>query len=301
MEIVLKHSVLYTNKKDVPVVIVAKSLLANERLIQESIRLLADCFDNLEIDKVTVKVNYVSNASPLKEIFALGLFLTYQNELEEEVPELIKMLTGYTVPESANTLVTVLVLMAAIYVIDEAARRLFPGKSNDELKKEYERKLEELSNLSGIGKDQLNNIVIKRFTEGKIKSLFRKTHDFFMPAKLEPDIKIEADGSDGISSAAIAEIPNDVDFEQEQLGNTYEITAATIEIHRADTDYIDQGWVAVIEEASDKRKKMVLSPDIDPAKLYGKRKVRGNVVVIEERDATGEFAPKEYHLMKLIK
>lgn len=299
MEIVLNHALSYTTKGDVPVAVVARNLLANERLIQESLRLLGDCYRGVHVEKVTVKVRSISNASPLKGVFAAAVFFTFQDELEAEVPELIQKLTGHAVPESIDTLVTVLVMIVAIYVIDTAVTRLIPNKKNKKLKAEYKAKIRDLSALTDISPKALRKLVEQRFDGGRAKSLFTRARDFFAPAKLEPDVEILIDDQPGISSVAIAEIPTEFDFAQEEARNVYDLHGVAVEIHRADIDYSNQGWVAIIDEVSDKRKKMILPPDIDPTDLFTIKKIVGDVTIVEERQTDGEYAVKEYHLLRI--
>ena len=301
MEITLKHSLSYTTKRDVPVSVVAKSLLANERLIHESVRLLEECFDDLQVEKVNVKVQSLTNGSPLKELLSIGVFFTFQEGLEETVPEIIQMLTGATIPENTETLVTVLVILIAIYVIDHAVERIFPGKDIKALKQEYNSKMELLSEIISMEPSDIEEVFNKRLNEGKSKSLFKKALEFFLPAKLEPGTTIETENPRvNISNDAIQEVPSDVDFAQEEKQNVYQMNGVSIEIHRADTDYSNQGWIAIIEQVDSNRKKMILPPEVDPSILFTKRKITGDVNVVEEKQLDGDYAVKEYHLIRML-
>jgi len=300
MEINLNHELSYTTEGDVPVAVVANSLLANERLIQESLRILGDCYDGIEIEKITVKIRSVSNASPLKGVFAAALFLTFQDDLEKEVPDLVKKLTGQSLPESLDTLVTVLVFIVAIYVIDTAVTRYMPNSRNKNLKAELDAKIKDMSALTHVSPRDLRKIIDERFGGGKARSLFKRTREFFAPAKLEPNVEILLIEEPGISSEAIAEIPSELDIALEETRNIYDLHGVAIEIHRADIDYSNQGWAAIIHEVSDKRRKMILSPDVDPNELFATKKIVGDVTVREEKQADGEYAAKEYHLLKVI-
>lgn len=299
MEIFLQHSLVYSTKGDVPVSVVAKNLLANERLIHESVRVLGDCVDGLRIQRIAVKVAHVSNSSPLKDAFAVALFVTYQKDLEKEVPALLQQMLEFQVPNGMETLVTVLVLLTAIFIIDTAVERLFPGKEVKRLKEEYEIKLLELSRMTGLDRSVIEESLNNRLSEGKLKSLVKKAFEFFAPAKAEPEAEILVNDEVAIPRAVIDEIPSELDVAQMEAKNVYELTDVEIEIHRSDLDYTQSGWIAVIDEVSDKRKKLVLSPELTPAKLFGVRKIRGDVMVVEEISEDGEYIIKEFHLMKL--
>lgn len=299
MEISLTHSLTYTTTENVPIPVIARSLIANEVLIQNSLRVLDDCFDDFEIHKITVSIREVSNGSPLKGIFAVGLFLAAQEKLEQEVPELIQKLTGIEVSEDVDTLVTVLVILVAIYLIDAGIERLSLNKKVKKLKAEYKDNIKELSKLTKVPEDKLDEVIKDRFGK-KQKTLFKKALDFFEPAKSQPKAEIVGKESVHVTREAISEIPSVIDFEQADFQDVYEIYNSEIEIHRADIDYQNQGWVAIIREISDKRRKLILGPNIGPATLYGKTKIIGDVTVVEERQSDGDYLVKEYHLSKVI-
>jgi hypothetical protein len=198
-----------------------------------------------------------------------------------------------------ESLVTVLVLLTAIYIIDTAVERLFPGKEVKRLKEEYEIKLLELARMTGLDRKVIEESLKHRLSEGKLKSLVKKAYEFFAPAKAEPDAEILVKDEVVIPRDVIDEIPSGIDVAQMEAKNVYELTDVEIEIHRSDIDFTQSGWIAVIDEVSDKRKKLVLSPELTPAKLFGARKIKGDVMVVEEVSEDGEYVIKEFHLMKL--
>lgn len=138
MELALRHALTYTTDGDVPVEVVARSLVANERLIHEALRVIETISPGAEISAIRIRVASLSNASPLRQAFAVALFMTFQKDLERAVPALIEKLTGVDVPDSYDTLVTVIVIMIAMAAVTTATERLFPGKEIKKLKKEYE-------------------------------------------------------------------------------------------------------------------------------------------------------------------
>lgn len=168
MDIAVQHSLTYSTVGDVPVPLVARSLLANEALLIASIRTLEKCVPGLDVSSISVKVSELSNSSPLREAFIVSLFLTFQHDLETKVPQLIEQLTGVRIPQQYDSLVTVLALTIAIYVIASAIERVFPGKSVKKLKDEYERKKDRVSELSGISKETIERYVAAHTTSEKI-------------------------------------------------------------------------------------------------------------------------------------
>ena len=175
------------------------------------------------------------------------------------------------------------------------------GKEIKALKQEYASKLELLSEMISTDTDAIEDVIKTRLSEGKSKSLFKKALDFFLPAKLEPGVTIETDNPKAnIPNEAIQEVPSDIDFENEEKQNVYQISSVRIEIHRADMDYSHMGWIAIIEQVDPNRKKMILPPEIEPSVVFTKKEIIGDVTVLEEKQLDGDYAVKEYHLIRML-
>lgn len=295
MEIVFRHAITYTTRGDVPVPVVAKCLLANDRLIREGLRVLDAASPNVALSNVRVKVADLSNASPLKAAFAVAVVAAFQDELSQDVPKLVQQLSGVELPESAHTIVTVLVMMVALYVISGASERIFGTKKLEKVRKEFEAKKERLSELSGVPAEAIERYLAATIPEGRQTSLLGRAIDFLLPAKLEPGVEVLSAQGTRLSAEVIAEVPMDMATADAPV-TMYELHGVVVDIHRADRDQNKYGWRAVIETVSDRKVRMELVPTIDPAQLYGKTAVVGDVTVIEERQETGEYLPKTYHL-----
>ena len=159
MDIGFDHEITYTTEKDVPVTTIVESLLANERLVHFAASVLADCIQGFSIQSVSVRVAQISNSSPLREILAVTLVATFQNDLEKEIPHLIQQVTGVAVPNDYKTLVTVLVMIGAIYGVSTLFSRIFPDKEPLELKKELDRHIEYATKQLGISSGELKRRV----------------------------------------------------------------------------------------------------------------------------------------------
>lgn len=302
MELALHHSVTYTTPDDVPVEVVARSLIANERLIREALRVIEAVSPGTTISAVRVRVNSLSNASPLKQAFAVALFVTFQKDLERAVPALIEQLTGHAVPEAYTTLVTVLVMMVAMAIITSATDRLLPGKEVKKLKKDYEKKLEWFAQQSGIDKDELHQKLQSLSSERGQVSLVKKAVEFFMPAKLQrgADILANDPAIGRIAAETIAEIPEEICTAPDGSIASYDIDAVLVDIHRSDRDQGKYGWRAVIENVSAKKVRLEFAADIDAAAYYGKKTIVANVTVIEEQSSEGALEPKTYFVKQVV-
>lgn len=299
MNLTLPHSVVYTTKGDVPVAVIAKSLIAHEQLIIESMKILECCAPGLQISAVKVRVGELTQQSPLKELFLVSLVVAFQEDLQQEVPDLIQKLTGLDVPDSADTLVTVLVLMTAAFVVDTAIERAGLVRKTKKLAQEYERKRDELAQMSGIRADQIDAVIKDRIDTRAQRTLLDRARDLFLPAQMEPGTAIAVSRGTGISSEAIGEIPMDFDLEIANEPHPYERPGVSIEIHRADRDEKKHGWRAIVRDVSGRKVRMELAPDIEPADLYGKTTIVGDILVEEHVAGDGAIEPKTYHLLRL--
>jgi len=295
MDIAVQHSLTYSTRGDVPVSLVARSLLANEALLIASIRTLEKCTPGMDVSSISVKVSELSNSSPLREAFIVSLYITFQHDLETKVPQLIEQLTGAHIPQQYDSLVTVLALTIAIYVIASGIERVMPGKSVKKLKEEYERKKDRISELSGVSKETIERYIAKHAASEK--AFLKHVVDFFAPARIEGGISILLqNGEVAISSDAIEEIPPGIDLNVEGQLTTYELSGTVVDIHRSDRDENKHGWRAVIESISDRKVRMELAPTINPETLWGRNAVVGDVTVIEERARDLSYGPKVYYL-----
>ena len=295
----MPHGVTYSTQGDVPVAIVVRSLMANEKLMYDAVSILDEIFEGFQVELSSVKVKEVSNSSPLKEILAGIIIVTFQDDLKKEIPSFIEGLLGIDVPSNYETILTVITMVIAVYSISTLYSRIFPSKDATELKREYDRKLQEASDLLKITSTDLK-IIIEDKGESKLQSWTKAATDFFSPAKLEGSVLVTGNGGYEISQRAIEEIPNQLDLVQEQVTGQYLLDNMDIELHSWDSDYIRKGWAGIIQSESSKRIKMHLSPEIDQSELIGKTKIKGNVLVETKKQENGDFIPIIYHLINVI-
>jgi len=297
VKIKLYHSLSYTTDGTVPVYLVARSLLANERLVRESLLLMEELHKNeLQISPLKISVATLSNESPFKEVLAVTAFVAWQKDLEKEVPHIIEMLTGNRISPDYDTLITVLVMFLAIYLIDSIFERVMPGKSVKAIKEEYEHKKLMVAGLLKLSPERLEEVVKHRYENEKGKSLINKALDFFAPAKVETGVEITTGNDIKIPSNVIQAIPPAVHFARLKNTNSYELKSAAVEIHRADRDETKHGWRAIIKDVSERKVRMELDQSINPDRLFGNTVVRGDVTVIEEMQNEGGYQAKVYFL-----
>lgn len=298
MELALPYAITYNVRDDVPVTLVAKSLLASERLIQESFRLLEDIEPGLSVTKVAVAVREVSQQSPLREVLITTFILSFQEDLERAVPQLIEALTGRDIPANVEPLVTILVVVLAVLLVDRAIKAVWPDRETKQLRRDLARQVERLSEITGKPVAELERVLDERFDVQPTRSLLDKARDFLMPAKARNG-EIVAGDAMVVSREALQEVPDDIEQIIAEAPTHYERAGVLIEVHRADRDENKHGWRAVIPAISERKVRMELAPDIAPADLYGKTTIIGDVLVQEAVDSAGTLDVRTYHLLKV--
>lgn len=303
METEFSHFVEYGFEDPVTIDDLVASIYANQELLLQAANALEKLIPGLAVGSRHVRVRSISQASPFKEWFALAVVVTYQQELTKEVPALIEQLTGYDIPGQYDTLVTVLVMLVAIYGLN----RLFGGtKSAKPTALDRDR-----GQLISVAGDYINctpeqvDSVLSEQVSGKQSSRIQKAAlKFFAPVRDRITSGIKGPDGTSISPEAIAEIPSDVqakaDEPQDQLA-TEIIRNARIELHAKDKDRPTVGWAGHIEGVTQDRVKMLIDKAIDPASLWNRSVVNGDIVMVYSLLSDGSQKPKEFHLLGVNK
>lgn len=305
MEATLKHGIVYEVTDDVAVEDLIKSLEANTRLLRETGKLLSEIIPGLEIDSGKVSVVYVSQQSPLREILALSVFVTYQDELEQEVPQLIQALTGEQIPDRYDTLVTVLVMLIAIYGISKAFDLLFPGRQKESLEENESRLLRRAAELTGATIVRVRDALETLFSGRSRRTLVTASQKIFAPSRNQSDAPIRTTtGEDLISGDAVrlAQSAAGIPFETEEddLPQSYSEFYRNVRVilHAMDRDRKRTGWAGHVPSIFDDRIPMHLEKTQDPEKVFGKDEIIGDILLTWEENEEGEYYPKEFLLIQ---
>lgn len=293
MEIVLKHGVTYTTHGVVPVSIVAETLLAHDALIRQAVDILKESVDGLELEVKSIRISDLSNNSPLKEIFGIALFVAFQEGLEAEVPYWVEQITGLNVPDKADTIVTVAVMMVAFFVLDSIFHTV---KDFRNVRREKDRMIQAVADLLGKPRDEVEQELHDRFSDKPNKSLLNSIIRMFRPVTLDPGSEMHLSSGHIIDSDVIKEVPTDTTPDTDEATHVEHLNDAVLDVHSSDKDYQKQGWAAVIDSISPKRVPLLLAPTVDQAALFGKNTVRGDVIIFKQKDASGDFVPSKYYL-----
>lgn len=303
MEIEFPHSVEYDMDGRASVGAVAQSLIAHERLAKEAVLLLEAYFPGLTVEAATVSVRHVQQHSPLKAAFAVAVVAAFQPKLEKDIPAIIKDISGIAVPEHYNSLVTVLVMMIAIYGISKAIEILFPDRKKTNLDEDYKSLTIIAGDIINTSPETIDAAVRGRFSGKKPSQLASFVKGFFAPAEGHPEAKIVgANGTAQINSKALQEIPllaiPDAPEPQETTDNAFE-NDRRIVIHAMDMDRSKSGWAGHIPDLFEDRVPMKLDKTIDPQSLFAKRQIIGDVLIGYDVNDAGERTPREIHLLRI--
>lgn len=306
MDATLLHGMQYDVIKPVAVEDVIKSLEANAKLINRSTVLLAELFPGIKFESATVSVRSLSQESPLKEIFALALVVAYQKELEAEVPALFEKLTGIHVSSSYDTLLTVLVMLIAIYGIDKAYETLFPGRDKKEITDTQGSLLAKASAVTGIAAERIRDAVGVLFTGRTHRATVIASQKLFAPTRgqlpsairtPQGEVLVRANAVALAQSAAGIPYEGSDDDEKPRQDSDFKRNV-TIVLHAMDRDRKKTGWAGHVPGLFDERIPMDLEKSLDPDTLFGKSEINGDILLITEEDEEGAMRPKNFLLVQ---
>jgi hypothetical protein len=297
MDITIPHSVTYDFAGRATVDEVSKSLVAQEKLIREALAVLEEVFPKLSLEGLRIEFSEASQSSPYRNTLLAYFAGVYSPEIGEEMPDILNTLFGVNVPDSYDGIVSLIVLLIAIWGIDKVREKLFPGKKEKELEAEKQRLLTEASNKAYVTEDQLEEALEKTLAKHK-RSIMKASADFLEPAKRHNATAVKVDGAE-ISQKAIAAMPSDIDLaDYEPPSEVEELLNVTVKFRAHDLDK-NKAWAATIEDVSPLRRPLHLAPDVRPDQLFDKKEVKGDVMVTSILDQDGEYTPSLYYLLKV--
>lgn len=200
-------SVRYLTDEPVPIRDIIGSLQGVETTLNEMARLLPTFIDGLQVEKIEIKVREVAQESPLREIFAVGMFLAFQKQLEEEVPQLITDATGMIIPDRFDTVVTVLALIIVFYGAGALKDLVFGHGAAGAAEAQLNGLIAELAGEIGKPEKFIRDKLADRYAE---KTLWRRlanaTSRFFAPSKRQDSAPVEVNGRQ-ITQDVVRDVP----------------------------------------------------------------------------------------------
>lgn len=284
---------------------VISTLSAQRILINEAVQFLEELDTEFVARNVVIRVITIEEGSLAWDLL-VELWGVYQKQITEKVTGNIEEAFDVDIPDQLEPLLA-LALMAVTYwglryAYDRVARR----KTKDE-----EEPPPPAIHIEGNYNTVVNIIAAKTDTyPERVKDalnlsavpdrakIAKAAVDFVRPARRRPGEGIVVDGTPGVSSPAVAEVPSDA-----ELARTSEVIRANLDdaelsIRGTDRDNQTSGWRAVIEDDDrfPKRLPLVLSPAVDPEALANFQRVRAAVTLEGDQFMDGSFVPRKIHL-----
>lgn len=298
MELTIPHRVTYDFDGQASVVEVAKSLIAQDKLVRESLAVLEELFPNLVFERPAVTVREVLQESPLKTVLWTTVIAVYGQELGEDVPDILNTLFGIDVPDGYDSIVSVLVLLIAVFGVDLLWKKISTGvKDYRALRAERERLLKEAATQAAVTEDHLEEAV-ERVLNKRKRSVMKASAEFFEPARRHKARSVSVPGAE-VRQEAIEDMPTDVDLAlYEPPTEVQELEGVVVHFRAHDLDR-NKAWAATIEEVYPKRRPLHLAPDVKPEQLFEKSEVIADVLVTSNLDSDGEYVPTFYYLQRV--
>ena len=301
MDTLLPHQVRYDVNGHISVAVVAESLVANGKLAMEAAFLLEALIPGLGVERAEVSVRRVTHESPLQQAFAIALVTVFQKNMERDVPEIVTDLTGLVVPDRYHTLLTVIVMMIAIYGISKTIEKLFPTRKTDKIEENFKNLTIVAGDLIQLPPAQIEATIRGRLADKRQGQLSSAIRSFFAPAVGKEGAAIVGGGTE-ITVSALAQIPNLSAPETEQPSDDIDTKFENnqhIVIHAMDRDRSKYGWAGHIPKLFEERVPMKLDKSIDPKSLFSKTEVDGDVLIVYDVDGDGSKTPAEFHLLRI--
>jgi hypothetical protein len=294
----IPHEIYYETPEPASIQDVIESLLGIEDILKEIGPLLEVCMPGLTIESIQVSIKEISDGS-LKEVVMAAIFLTFQKDLEVEVPNLIEHIFGTRVGYEYPTITSICFLLVLFYGADFVYQRINKAAIGSRIREQLDGLVTEVASECRLPETKIRKFLEDRYAKGHMRSLVRSTLRFFRPSKQQGNSAIRV-GQRRIEPRVVAEFPGDAQMlEFEEPPPTRMIQDVEIELHAQDMDHTRQGWAAVIPSLSKRRVRLELYPPIRPIDIYTRQKVRGDVLVMYRHDAKGQLEPSVYHLVRL--
>lgn len=268
VEVSTSYGIYYATKEPVSVDTVVESLRGLEDLLRRTGPFIEAAFPGLKVLKTDVLVSEVRSGS-LKDVFAVKFLCGGEKNAEEleQLAEKIMAANG-----GLKTVVAAGVGALLMYGVMGAIGSGTPSTSLTA----YNSVVIKAAGNVNIGSDAVNKILRQQKDQ---KKLAKSSIDAFRPAK-EDNAHITIDGAPqlDIPSDAVKLVPKTYEPPvPSERTDTY--SKVDVSVYASDRDRVSTGWAGAVVGVTESRTKIRLADGIDPAKLHGKTRLTGDVVI----------------------
>lgn len=292
-------SITYDTRGTTPLADVIAALQAADIAINDAVSLLPTFIDGLHIERAQVNVRSLSQESPLRELFLVALIVAFQDDLHAEIPPMIEDLLKVNIPDSYDSLVTIVTMIVLFYgagFLKDAATKV---AEDGALRRQLSNLVSQLSHRTGMTEEDIRAALDAKYGKpGPVKRLAKAVHGFFLPSQREGGVPITFDRKT-VEPEAIREIPYADEFNEKQDFEKYQsYSGVLLEIHAQDRDKINTGWAAIPQGISETRLRMKLVEPVTVHDLWTKDAIRGDITVVLKLTGDG-YVPSEIHLTRV--
>lgn len=309
MDFRVPHQVTYDFDGRASVSEVAKSLTAQEKLFSDAMRVLEECFQELDIERAEITVREISQNSPLRHRLEGYVIAALSPALTTDMPQdVIQAIFGFDVPDSYDSFVSLIMLLVSMWGAEKFVQRIKRSRDKEERAGLEEKEADltaERRRLTAIAASRVS-IPEEQVTEALANALGKRTvtvgkvaMDFLSPARRHNARAISLPDGTEISQKAIKALPSDADIARYQPPVETETYEGVSVIFLRHDKMKPKDWAAVVGEVSPDRMPLHLAPDIKPEELFTRESVIGDVLVTSVLNAEGDYVPSIYYLSKV--
>lgn len=306
MQLTFPHGIYYPDNHDIPLSDIAATLVAHDKLLP----VIADAFEIL-VPGLTVSDRKIIlekiERSSLNEAFFVALFVTFQKELEQEVPEFIETVTRLSVSDRYDTIVTVLFLVGMYYGAKAIFNRGSKSKAGTptpvSINGDYNTYVNIAADQLNTSPDAVKDAFERAVGKKRLGVVQRAAVDLFRPAKRGSNGRIVPRNLPVISADTVADFPSEIALaEIDDDIVPIALLDARLSIRATDRDKTDKGWAGKAEAGDLKTRRLpiVLAPGIDPNKLAALDHVRFDGFIESRLNDDGGTKPLRIHVTNIL-
>lgn len=299
-EISLPVSITYDTSGTTPIPDIIAALQAADAAIQDAVSLLPSFIDGLKIDHSTVRVRLLSQESPLKELFIVGIIAALQSDLQREVPQLVEEVLNVDIPAGYDSIITFVVAIVLVYGASFLKDAAIKAVEDSALRRQLSNMIEQLGKSTNKTPEEIKRILDAKYgAPNSVKRIANTVGKFFTPSQREGAKAVTFD-RERIDPEVIREVPYPDEFSAKEDFERYQsFNDVRLEIHAQDKDKINTGWAAVPVGLSERRLKMKLVEPVLASDIWTKSTIFGDITLVSKLSATG-YIPQEIHLLRII-
>lgn len=297
--VVLPLSITYETNGTTPIADVIGGLQAAEIAIQDAISVLPSLVPGVQIENSSINVRSLTQESPLRELFALTLIVTYQEDLKSEIPVMIEKIFNVNIPEQYDSIATIATMIVLFYGAAFLKDAAIKAVENGALRQQVDALIAQMSLATGLSEEEVRAVFDAKYSKpGPVKKLARAVKGFFVPTQREGGVPVTFDRKT-IRREVVREVPYPQEFEDREDFEKYTpYYGMIVEIHAQDKDKTNTGWAAIPKDVTDRRLRMKLVEPITADDLWTKDTVKADIVVVSKLTGDGYIA-SEMHLTKI--